>query len=1632
MAVNFFDQFDEATGALDEQGNFFDQFDATVEEPPELPGPEPEPDWQTKYPDRLGPPLPASESKVAPLKTFSDEGLVSANQERIYEKLGTKNVLGVAGLAEAAARQNPTALTLITELAEGAENPWISSPGWTLINHLASGVVKETVDVVDMLTEGDVREDIIDASRIIREEAAVILGDPNIQYQGNAGTKFGFEVAEAVVNMGGALAVGYVTKNPSMALGVIGAQVGGETYQRYMTETGGNHDAAMMAAKFHVVAEVLPETIPVFAALRKTKVGEGVRRMLETTIGEGVQEMLTSILTQAYDNKQLENMSLKEAILGIDWGDVAYEGAIGTFVGATIGAPGAMGDYMEGRRQGEGPPPDSTLGQELTPDFKIRTVEENATVISDLIEVMPDLPETGDVPEEAEGFQLVGPEFEEADAEIQAWARERVKELGGPTPPTVATPEEKRAEVGEVIGNLPEKGLVVAGIGADGKTYIGGKGQLHGHLSAKYYEKIRKNADLKPGDRTWAQSGFVGADGKFLTREEALALVKSKRPGFKESENVPGELDAGDFNDQVGMGVDLEPEEPSKGVTVKEAKKKAKAQKKAAKEKKPTKAERAAIADIPTVDVVKEAIEIVGEEEFARRVEKQKVSKEKTTVGPISGVEEALGVELEARDIVAISRREKKPEPVSTPELDAVEAKLAKIPKDITDPEQFDEVTKLLRKKRDLTDQLEHGLTPKQTGLERSRLIKELHAQKKIPRPFDTITGMREKVGEEGTVPKEDEITPAEVKAATEPVEPTGKAIAAAEEFRTARPEFADTIFSFKPGDERDGEIMEHFYGEIKGTKDGDGLPLDVMLNKDYDPKADTPIFIVNQIDADTQEFYQHKVMAGFDEMAEAEEAFFNQWGEEGWGSTHELTADEFQKWRDTGDFKVEYKSKVTAKKVTPKKKKAEPTKKATKPGGKTPVGDTDLVVGNIVRTKDGDIGKIISFTYVSPKALVKILESGVLEEFANDSLTLLPDNMADRTRIYTPGVKAKKAFIPSTGKEITVKTTIVPGASLVASHDQDGAVNPDYPKELQPRDRKRGVSRIQIGQMANNLQPELLGDTGAVDSGSPIVDEYGEIESGNARYLAIMAAYKKKKVKKYLAYLRKNAASYGLTKYAINAIEDPVEVRVRQDKMSMAERAEFARAANVSGTAPMSPVETAKADAKRITDDDMKVFAPGLDGNILAHSNNTFLEKFMSHLGTLTAGGMTTADGRWNKQFGDRVQAAVFYKAYESEPLLALMAEEADPGIKNILTALSQSAPEFARARSIGDLGDLDIANDIVAAIDLVKQSQIQGASISQLMDQTDMFGDVDPDIGRIALFIEANIRSARKLDEGFSKMAQGLETTMKSQSQAGLFDEQPPVTKTDLVDAVGLGEFPGPAKETAEPEAAEADRIVGTVVLIACCKEKSGEAMPVSEMYKSPLFRAQLEYARGLNPDLILVMSAQYGVMPLDRVIEPYNVTLKERGAAGRREWAKDAYDEIVKRVNPKGSEFIFLAGKEYKDGIIKLLAKHPQAIITVPYEGLGIGAQQVDLKRRNAETIAEIAAEDKEYKELDDALKTTTIDDVLRISAQALGVYTSRDDIKLTADTGKKKIKHTAEYWLQAIDKRIKAVNEMRGCA
>lgn len=96
---------------------------------------------------------------------------------------------------------------------------------------------------------------------------------------------------------------------------------------------------------------------------------------------------------------------------------------------------------------------------------------------------------------------------------------------------------------------------------------------------------------------------------------------------------------------------------------------------------------------------------------------------------------------------------------------------------------------------------------------------------------------------------------------------------------------------------------MNNTYGYIRGTESVDGDHIDVFLS---DNPSEGNVFVVDQIDQETGEFDEHKVMYGFNSMEEAKAAYLSNYSE-GWkiGTITEVSKDEFKKWINSSKRKT-------------------------------------------------------------------------------------------------------------------------------------------------------------------------------------------------------------------------------------------------------------------------------------------------------------------------------------------------------------------------------------------------------------------------------------------------------------------------------------------------------------------------------------------------------------------------------------------------------------------------------------------------------------------------------------------------------------------------------------------------------
>jgi len=130
------------------------------------------------------------------------------------------------------------------------------------------------------------------------------------------------------------------------------------------------------------------------------------------------------------------------------------------------------------------------------------------------------------------------------------------------------------------------------------------------------------------------------------------------------------------------------------------------------------------------------------------------------------------------------------------------------------------------------------------------------------------------------------------------------------------------------------------------------------------------------------------------------------------------------------------------------------------------------------------------------------------------------------------------------------------------------------------------------------------------------------------------------------------------------------------------------------------------------------------------------------------------------------------------------------------------------------------------------------------------------------------------------------------------------------------------------------------GSVALVGCVKKKLSRATSAADLYVSPLFKRQREWATA-RCDRWFILSAKYCLVAPDDVIEPYELTLKTLPAAEKRAWSAHVVDQLKRAIGSlDGIYFEIYAGADYVEfGLIAGL-KAAGGVVALPWRGLGLG--------------------------------------------------------------------------------------------
>ncbi|UYF70477.1 PLxRFG domain-containing protein [Acinetobacter ursingii] len=365
------------------------------------------------------------------------------------------------------------------------------------------------------------------------------------------------------------------------------------------------------------------------------------------------------------------------------------------------------------------------------------------------------------------------------------------------------------------------------------------------------------------------------------------------------------------------------------------------------------------------------------------------------------------------------------------------------------------------------------------------------------------------------------------------------------------------------------------------------------------------------------------------------------------------------------------------------------------------------------------------------------------------------------------------ETVVTPAGREFEVRHKVVEASDLITSNLDSGAINAEYPQALQPRDRTTLKSITQVNDIANKLNPKLLGDSASSTNGAPIVSPGNEVESGNGRTLAIRKAYQIGKADAYKAWLAEQG-------YDVDNMQQPVLVRERITPMNMAERVAYTTESNERDTLDMSPSEQAMSDAPKVMD----ILHLVQGGSFNNTANRDFVNAFLTGVASKNERGtMLDKDGVSLTQDGyRRIESALLAAAFNDAQIISQVIESKDSDIKAIGNALIEAAPQWAQVRKGVQEGILvegvNVEANLVEAVHLVRKARQQNLSLSEMLNQDDIFNGSIDQVTKdfVSIFYRGDklekARSSQKVAEALKSYAQ---LAMTAKATPNLFGDAP-----------------------------------------------------------------------------------------------------------------------------------------------------------------------------------------------------------------------------------------------------------------
>jgi hypothetical protein len=333
-----------------------------------------------------------------------------------------------------------------------------------------------------------------------------------------------------------------------------------------------------------------------------------------------------------------------------------------------------------------------------------------------------------------------------------------------------------------------------------------------------------------------------------------------------------------------------------------------------------------------------------------------------------------------------------------------------------------------------------------------------------------------------------------------------------------------------------------------------------------------------------------------------------------------------------------------------------------------------------------------------------------------------------------------------ASGRKVPIQYAVVEAGSVISSNDLQGRPNLDYGNKKVP-----GIRAI----------------------------------AGNGRITGLREAYRRGTANRYIQDMANDSPIHGVSTDAISEMDQPVLVRVMSEQDLTKDIGDDL---NKPMMMELSPVEKARNDLNRVNLDALEFQE---DGEITTQSLLQFISaQPTQEQPTLLDKGLPTRQAR------QRLENAIFARAYNDKDLIAMFAQADDAESKLVINALAQVAPQMAKLEGAGDLDIRDIVTD---AAKIIISGKRRGLKLTEIANQIDM--TVDPDTRIIVGLFAQNTRSNKAAIEALNNAAD-IAYKESIRPEEGLFGAEPKMERRELVEQIRRSYEPGRTQDVAQAQ--------------------------------------------------------------------------------------------------------------------------------------------------------------------------------------------------------------------------------------